>query len=530
MQAALPALATTPLHGNASTRRIEAALAATLPPHTLMRRAGLEAARLALAVAPHARMIWVAAGPGNNGGDGWEAAFHLRAAGKNVRVSEVPAPSGLPADAHDARQRALAAGVQVLAHAPPPEASDLAAFDLAIDALLGLGSRRAPEGVLAECIAALNRCRRPVLAVDLPSGLCADTGRLWGEAAVRATHTLSLLTLKPGLFTGQGRDHTGQVYFANLGQPGQEPADANLIGQDSLHTPPAQHSAHKGSRGDTLVVGGASGMAGAAQLAARAALAAGSGRVYVSLQGGGTSAWDPERPELMQRPTTWPDSPETLARCTVLAGCGGGDAIAAQLPRLLSCAPRLVLDADALNAIAQDTMLMRLLQNRAQKSFATVLTPHPLEAARLLACQVADVQASRLTAASQLADQTGAMVVLKGSGTLVAAPTSMQVKPWINSTGNAALATAGTGDVLAGWLAGSWAARRNDSYPALSDKALALRTSLASVYLHGLAADRAGVQPLRAADLIEAMFGVGNGKVETSRPPRSIDGYDLMSG
>jgi hydroxyethylthiazole kinase-like uncharacterized protein yjeF len=518
MQAALPAFTTTPLHGSASTRRIEAALAAILPPHTLMRRAGLEVARLALAVAPHARLIWIATGPGNNGGDGWEAALHLRAAGKDVRVSEVPAPSGLPADATDARQRALAAGVRVVEHTSPLEACDLAAFDLAafdlaIDALLGLGSTRAPEGVLADCITALNHCRCPVLAVDLPSGLCADTGRLWGEAAVRATHTLSLLTLKPGLFTAEGRDHTGQVYFANLGQPGEEPADANLIGQDSLRAPPAQHSAHKGSRGDTLVVGGASGMAGAAHLAARAALAAGSGRVYMSMQGGATNTWDPERPELMQRPATWPDSPQTLTRCTVLAGCGGGDAIAASLPRLLSAARRLVLDADALNAIAQDTMLLRLLQSRAHKSFATVLTPHPLEAARLLACQVADVQASRLAAASQLADQTGAVVVLKGSGTVVAAPSVIRTVPWINSTGNAALATAGTGDVLAGWLAGSWAARRNHSYPALSDKALALQTCLASVYLHGLAADRAGVQPLRAADLIEAMFGVGIGKI-----------------
>jgi len=516
MQTALPAIISKPLQGSSSTRRLEAAVAATLPPHTLMRRAGLEVARLALAVAPHARVVWVATGPGNNGGDGWEAALHLHAAGKDVRVSEVRASSDLPTDAADARERALAVGVQVFEHTLPSAAGDLGASDLAIDALLGLGSSRAPQGVLAECIAALNRCRCPVLSVDLPSGLCGDTGRLWGENAVRATHTLSLLTLKPGLFTAQGRDHAGQVYFASLGQPGEEAADANLIGMDSLGAPPAyqnaQHSAHKGSRGDTLVVGGASGMAGAAHLAARAALAAGSGRVYVCMQGGGTSAWDPERPELMQRPATWPDSPETLARCTVLAGCGGGDAIAVQLPRLLSSTPRLVLDADALNAIAQDTMLMRLLQNRAHKTLATVLTPHPLEAARLLACQVADVQASRLVAASSLADQTGAVVVLKGSGTVVAAPATTQVKPWINSTGNAALATAGTGDVLAGWLAGSWAARRNDSHPALSDNALALQTSLASVYLHGLAADRTGVQPLRAADLIEAMFASANGK------------------
>lgn len=442
MQPTLPALTPTPLHGSASTRRIEAGLAATLPPHSLMRRAGLEVAKLALAVAPHARVVWVAAGPGNNGGDGWEAAFHLRAAGRDVQVSELPAPSGSPPDALDARQRALDAGVQVVEQAPL-----LAAGDLAIDALLGLGSSRAPEGRLTDAIQQLNTCRCPVLAVDLPSGLCADTGRLWGEVAVRATHTLSMLTLKPGLFTAHGRDHAGVVYCATLGQHDNPPPDAWLTGLDSLNTSRAKHSAHKGSRGDTLVVGGVSGMTGAALLAARAALAAGSGRVYLSLLDGGTTVLDPQRPELMLRPATWPESPQTLARCTVLAGCGGGDTIAATLPRLLSSAPRLVLDADALNAIAQDTMLLRLLQTRAHKAYATVLTPHPLEAARLLACPVGDVQASRLAAASQLANQTGAVVVLKGSGTVVAAPTTMGTTLWINSTGNAALASAGTGDV-----------------------------------------------------------------------------------
>ncbi|MFM8900973.1 MAG: NAD(P)H-hydrate dehydratase, partial [Burkholderiales bacterium] len=474
----------------------------------LMRRAGLEVAKLALAVAPHARVVWVAAGPGNNGGDGWEAALHLHAAGKDVRVSEVPAPSGLPTDALDARQRALAAGVQVVEQAPL-----LAAGDLAIDALLGLGSSRAPEGKLADTIQQLNAYRCAVLAVDLPSGLCADTGRLWGEAAVRATHTLSMLTLKPGLFTAQGRDHAGMVYCAPLGHHDNPLPDAWLTGLESLNTPQAKHSAHKGSRGDTLVVGGASGITGAALLAARAALAAGSGRVYLSLLDGGTTALDPQRPELMLRPATWPESPQTLARCTVLAGCGGGDAIAATLPRLLSSAPRLVLDADALNALAQDTMLLRLLQKRAHKTYATVLTPHPLEAARLLACQVGEVQTSRLAAASQLADQTGAVVVLKGSGTVVAAPTAMRATPWINSTGNAALSTAGTGDVLAGWLAGSWAVRHNDSNDGISSSELALRTSLASTCLHGLAADRAAVQPLRAADLIETMFAEANRKI-----------------
>ncbi len=505
MQPVLPATAATPLYGTASTRRIEAAMQAVLPQHTLMRRAGLATARLALALTPHAILVWIATGPGNNGGDGWEAAFHLQTAGKNVRVTPLPAPGDLPPDALDARQRALAAGVTLVEHAPP-----LQPGDLAIDALLGIGATRAPSGLLAERILQLNTCGCTVLSVDLPSGLCADTGRLLGDTAVRASHTLSLLTLKPGLFTAQGRDHAGVVFFDGLGQQTAELPDARLIGLDSCHSAAPNHSAHKGSQGDTLVVGGAHGMSGAALLAARAALAAGSGRVYVSLLDEPTRDVDSLRPELMLRPTGWPESKQTLERCTVVVGCGGGDAVAAALPRLLSSATRLVVDADALNAVGQDSMLRQLLQARSAKGLATVLTPHPLETARLLGCSVSDVQASRLTAATQLAEQMGAIVVLKGSGTVVATPKAIDAAPWINGTGNAALATAGTGDVLAGWLAGLWAVQSGEQDRGVSTAALALQVSKAAVCLHGLAADRAGIHPLRAGELVEMMLAAAN--------------------
>jgi ADP-dependent NAD(P)H-hydrate dehydratase / NAD(P)H-hydrate epimerase len=501
----LPPTQSLPLHGRAATRRIESQAQAALPPHALMRRAGLEVARCALAIAPHARAVWIAAGPGNNGGDGLEAAIHLQTAGKQVHVHHLAAgQGGPPEDARDALERALAAGL-IFAKEPPP----LGAGDLAIDALLGVGASRGPEGEMAHRIRQLNALPCAVLAVDLPSGLCPDSGRLLGEQAVRARHTLALLTLKPGLFTAEGRDHAGDVWLSSLDVQTGEAPDAWLVGLDNLHAPAFRHSAHKGRHGDTLIVGGAPGMAGAAWLAARAAHAAGSGRVFFSLLDPQAPAWDAARPELMARPAGWPESNSVLGQCTVVAGCGGGQAVAAALPRLLSVAKRLVLDADGLNAVANDSALGLLLRARASRRLATVLTPHPLEAARLLGCSAAQVQADRPGAARQLAAQTSAIVVLKGSGTVIATPDGGP--PWINATGNAALATAGTGDVLAGWIGGHWSVLHGEPDPDEDDPAAASRddalaAALAGVCLHGVAADQAGVSPLRAADLIECML------------------------
>lgn len=428
------------LHGRRASRQLETRALAAAGPHGLMQRAGLSAARLALALAPHARTVWIVCGPGNNGGDGLETALQLRQRGRDPLVRWLGDAGRLAPDAAAALQRARDAGVQFSDMTPA-----LTAQDLAVDALLGLGGTREATGELAACIGALNDLCAPVLAVDLPTGLDPDTGMPHGPV-VRARHTLSLLTLKPGLFTGLGRDLAGQVWFDPLQTEDAAPADAMLAGP-----PPRRHRAHgshKGSYGDVAVLGGAAGMRGAAVLAASAALHAGAGRVYVAAPDATPPMPAADLPELMWRTTA--ELP--LERLSVACGCGGGTSVAACLPQVLAKAAHLVLDADGLNAVAADLRLRTLLARRQRP---TVLTPHPLEAARLLDCSTAAVQADRLAAAQTLADRLGAVVVLKGSGTVIAAPGRA---PTINPTGNARLATAGTGDVLAGLVAAELAA------------------------------------------------------------------------
>ena len=259
-----------------------------------------------------------------------------------------------------------------------------------------------------------------------------------------------------------------------------------------------RHASHKGTFGDVVVLGGAPGMAGAALLAARAAHAAGAGRVLVQLLEAAAATFDGVRPELMLRPRWLDDSgPQALGNGTVVCGCGGGTAVTEVLARVLSRAGRLVLDADALNAVAGDPMLQALLRGRAGHGLPTVLTPHPLEAARLMGCDVQALQSDRLAAAQGLARQFQCVVVLKGSGTVIARP---QVLPVINSTGNASLASAGTGDVLAGWLGGVWS---QCSAPATMEGTF--NAAIRSVWQHGHAADLADRQVMRAGELIEAL-------------------------
>ncbi len=497
-----------PLHDIGATRAIEAQAQAALGPNVLMQRAGLALARLALALAPHARGIWVAAGPGNNGGDGLEAAMHLHRWGKRVAVSLLANDASQPADARAALERARAAGAHIdggldIGFEP----------DLAIDALLGVGASRAAEGAIAACIARLNALTCPVLAADLPSGLNADTGATLGEHCVRASHTLSLLTLKPGLFTGAGRDHCADIWFDSLDADARQTAPSAWLGgaaQLIELLPARRHAQHKGSFGDVAVVGGAPGMSGAALLAARAALAAGAGRVYVDLLGSMGMAHDqlcdPQRPELMLSPGWAGGDPQVLRNSLVVCGCGGGDAVREVLPRLLSHVPRLLLDADALNAIATDTSLQAQLSARTGRGHATLLTPHPLEAARLLQCSAAQVQAGRLHAAMRLAARFNCVVVLKGSGSVVSAPGRV---PHINPTGNAALASAGTGDVLAGWLGGLWSQIATLRTIGAGTEEVAAEAAFdaarGATFLHGLAAEEIHAGPLRAGDLIERM-------------------------
>jgi hydroxyethylthiazole kinase-like uncharacterized protein yjeF len=247
-----------------------------------------------------------------------------------------------------------------------------------------------------------------------------------------------------------------------------EPACATLSPPPAKGTRP--HASHKGTYGDVAVIGGAAGMAGAALLAARAALHHGAGRVFAGFLAPEAGVLDPQQPDLMVRP--W----ESLAldKMTVACGCGGGDAVRAALPRVVH-ARALVLDADALNAVAADAQLQSLLAARGRGGAPTVLTPHPLEAARLLAQDTKTLQSDRLGAARELARRFASVVVLKGSGSVIASP---EGAVRINPTGNARLAIAGTGDVLAGWVAARLAGGE-DAFEAAS----------AAVYLHGLAAD-----------------------------------------
>jgi hydroxyethylthiazole kinase-like uncharacterized protein yjeF len=456
----------------AASRRIEQAAAATLAPHTLMQRAGLAVARLAMAVAPHARTVWIACGPGNNGGDGFEAAAQLHRRGFAVLVTRIGDEHRLPPDARTSLQAARDAGVP-FAEAPPSH------YDLAIDALLGIGAARPPEGPMLEWLGRMHAGAAPVLSVDTPSGLNADTGTLSADFLAHSTHDarparrvcLSLLTCKPGLFTAQGRDAAGEVWLDDLGASrGTEPPSARLPGAPLPAS--RSHASHKGSYGDVAVIGGAPGMAGAALLAASAALAAGAGRVFLAPLDPEVAMLDLLQPELMFRHI------ETLnlAALTVVCGCGGGSAVREVLPRVLQTAHELVLDADALNAVASDDALQRLLEARASGGRPTVLTPHPLEAARLLGTDTTAVQADRLHTARELARRFGAVVVLKGSGTVIAAPNEI---PMINGSGNARLATAGTGDVLAGMVGAALAAGRPG-----------MRAACEAVWHHGDLADR----------------------------------------
>jgi hydroxyethylthiazole kinase-like uncharacterized protein yjeF len=376
----------------------------------------------------------------------------------------------LPPDAAQALSDAQSAGL--LIQTEPP-----VSFDLAIDALLGIGVTRPIQGTLANWTLMLRSTSAPVLCVDLPSGLQADTGALMaidGAAAGLtphsrhgARHTLSLLTLKPGLFTNQGRDAAGQVWFDDLDVAATDSVleTAWLAGREAPNEPKARnaHASHKGSFGDVVVVGGqgiashGASMTGAAVLAARAALHTGAGRVFVALFEDGSANetnWDPACPELMfRRPAAVLDA-AWLQQASVVCGCGGGASVAAVVPRLLSTAAKLVLDADALNAVSNDEALQTQLPHRHGRGWLTVLTPHPLEAARLLGCSTAQVMADRLLAAQTIADRFQVVCVLKGSGTVVTAPGEI---PHINPTGNAELSTAGTGDVLAGMIGAAFA-------------------------------------------------------------------------
>ncbi|WP_291915284.1 NAD(P)H-hydrate dehydratase [Limnohabitans sp.] len=471
-----------PVLGAAQVRQLEPALQA-LSPTSLMQSAGLACARLALAVAPHARRIWVAAGPGNNGGDGLEAALHLHQWGKEVVVSLLSSDGPGREDAQAALQRAQQAGVHIQSGVPTEWLAQLDAQELCIDALLGIGASRPLSADLQACVKAMQKGKAPVLAIDVPTGLNPQSGQWLGDdsgdaMAVHADHTLSLIAVQAGLLMGHGRDASGQIWLEDLGYRHSQHSVPPLAWLNQPYTSaPKPHASHKGSHGDVAVIGGEGmasngmGMGGAAVLAATAALHAGAGRVILSLLSGQAS--DSAPPDVMQREFMQLE----LEKLHVVCGCGGGTAVQALLPEVLKRSRCLVLDADGLNAVAQGSALQDALRQRAAHPApqATVITPHPLEAARLLGCNTAQVQNDRLKAAQELTERFQCSVVLKGSGTVIAAPGQT---PRINITGNGRLAIGGTGDVLAG-LVGARMAQGLSSFDA----------ACAAVAQHGQVAD-----------------------------------------
>ena len=470
------------LYSAAMLREIEQTALSALPAGTLMQRAGAAAATLALQlvqVAPTDATILVLAGPGNNGGDALDCAAHLADAGARVHIVLLAAPERLPTDASAALQRVRASTAVLSDHLPGGP------WSLVVDGLFGIGLQRALEGSARALVEAVNLLGCPVLALDVPSGLDADTGNVVGEngIALRASHTITFIGDKPGLHTADGRDYSGVVSVAELGLDMQQFAASPIqLGDVDLFRSAARRrlqNSHKGSYGDVSVIGGAQGMTGAVLLAARSALYSGAGRVFAAFVGPAL-ALDPQHPELMCRMAEEVD----FAQSVLVIGPGMGTALPAKkvLMRALQSDAPLVLDADALNLIAAEPGLKK---NLAGHRSAVLLTPHPLEAARLLACSTAAVQSDRLRAASDLAQQCNAVVILKGSGSVIAAPDGALV---INPTGNPALATGGAGDVLAG-VCGALLAQ---GWPVW-------QAAVGAVWMHGRAADilvQQGVGPI----------------------------------
>ena len=484
-------------------RSIEVAHAKQFPKISLMQRAGAAVAKLALTLTGKKKVaaFLVLAGPGNNGGDAWVAAASLKKSGQRVTVIALGDHKFADAAARTAHT-AFVRGKGVIRKDIPKDET----FDLIIDGLFGIGLGRAPAGAFANVIVRANQLRAnggkgakpgsiPILAIDIPSGLAADTGAALG-VTIDADHTLTFLGYKPGLFTAQGKDHAGLVHLEMLGVTvsGDTRGSGELLTAENVRAliPTRRHHSHKGTYGNVGIVGGADGMVGAAVLAARAALYMGPGKVFLGVVAKDVPAFDPLNPEVMIRKAEDLVTDEGLTALAIGMGLG----VDKSAPRLLSVALGrhlpLVIDADALNLLAITPSFAASLALRQEKSsigapsgaktlqtprqyWTFVLTPHPGEAARLMNVSVSHLQADRVTSAIALSKRFDGIVVLKGAGTIIAVPDG---RYFINTSGNPGMASGGMGDALSGMIA-AFLAQGTD----------ALESAKLAVYLHGAAAD-----------------------------------------
>ena len=462
-----------------------------IPSITLMERAGASAFEVIISRYPAAKNLVVVCGGGNNAGDGYVLARLAKQADLAVRVIALVEPAWLKGDAAASAQEYLETGTI-------ENTLSVDGADLIIDALLGSGLKRQVEGSFAEAIEAINKSAVPVLALDIPSGLNADSGACMG-AAVRADTTLTFIGLKRGLFTAEGAAFSGEVLFNDLGTPADIhtaiSAATRLIepAQVMRYLPPRPRQAHKGNHGHVLVIGGDYGYLGAAILAGSAAARTGAGLVTVATRVEHAGLLPLFRPELMTTAvTTAQDLDSILSKATVVAigpGLGQSDWAISLFARVLQVRLPLVVDADALN----------LLARKHQRRENWVLTPHPGEAARLLGVRTSDIQEDRFAAVASLRDKFDGVIVLKGAGSLVldAADTV-----YLNRSGNPGMASGGMGDVLSGMIAGFMAQGIKPGMAAVS-----------GAHLHGHAADLCagqGERGMLAADLLPFIRSVVN--------------------
>ncbi len=461
-----------------------------VPGYTLMKRAAEASLRALRTRWPTAMRVVVFCGSGNNGGDGYALARYARAAGLEVRAVAVSPPEKLTGDAKLAFDDFIAGEGPVA----PLAADSVGDAEVIVDAILGIGLQGVVRDTARAAIETINAAQLPVLALDVPSGLCGDSGRVLG-AAVRADATITFLGLKTGLVLADGPEHVGTLLFDDLGiePPSGDrrfaPRLERLTESEIAATLPRRpRAAHKGTFGHVLVIGGGAGMPGALRMAGEAALRVGAGLVTVAGSPGNIAAVVSGRPELMYVAVKEPrDLDAALERADVVAlgpGLGRSDWARAVCAHVFVAGKPLVIDADALNIAAADPSI---------KLPRSVLTPHPGEAARLLGLTTETIQSDRLAAVDALVGRFGGAIVLKGAGTLVAGAGGTA----ICERGNPGMATAGMGDVLTGVIAGIFAQCRDLE-----------RAARVGVLVHANAGDfaaRDGQRGLLASDVLREL-------------------------
>ncbi len=487
----------TAIYQTAEIRKVERIATALTNPPNLMEKAGLAAAQIAANRLLNNTQdgVLILAGPGNNGGDAFVVARYLKQWQFKVTLVLTVTCQQLPYDAKQALDAWLAVEGEIQYEIPTGKI-----WNLVIDGLLGIGlsqhNNRKLEGKYRQLVNLVNAMSVPILALDIPSGLGSDDGCVYG-VAIRATITVTFIGLKTGLFTNNGVEYCGEIILCELDLdlsawlvPHIWIINKQLV--NSLLPPPRAANSHKGTFGSVGIIGGSSGMVGAALLSGKAALKLGSGRVYLGLIATDVLTVDTTQPELMLRKSGELFKLNNLNCLVVGPGMGINPGTCSWLDQALDTNLPLVLDADALNHIAVHAHLAKKLQ---QRKAPTILTPHAAEAARLLGKETVNIQNDRMAAAMMLAQRFNCYAVLKGAGSICVTPDG---KYYINTSGNPGLSSAGTGDVLSGILG------------ALLTQGLNVEQSLLlAVYLHGAAADvllqkQGGPLGMTASELINS--------------------------